>query len=322
MKPSDLGHAALGIGVVIALASCGGSQPPIGTPGAIAQALTITTPAWGGRSWSASDIMKIKADLLVDDIGGNDVDVLKNGTWKYLGNITKGVTHPNANWVDRRGNLYVTNRPGSVAYISEYNRSGSLKFTYSSGMQYPLAVTTDAKGNVYEADLFNGIDEYPQGKDVVFATCPDLAEGDRGVAVDSHGDVFVSYSTGDSTGAIAEYPGGLAGCHTTTLAPALGVPNGIALDKNANLLVCDGTYQSVDVIDPPYSQISGYLGSGYLGPVDVSIKKDNSQVYVSDYAAGEVDVFTYPAGSKIATLNYTDGVEYPMGAVDGSNYVP
>ncbi len=322
MKISNFSRDALGICAVIAFAACGGSQPPIGMAGAMSQAPAAAAHADRSTSWAIPDIKKIKADLLVDDSSPGAVEILKNGSWINLGSITKGITYPNGNWVDRRGNLYVTNRPGSSAFVSEYSRSGSLKFTYSSGMEYPLAVTTDRKGNVYVADEFNGVNEYRQGSNAVVATCSELGDGDRGVAVDSHGDVFASYSTGFSTGAIAEYTGGLAGCPATTLGVTLGVPNGIALDKNANLVVCDQTNGTVDVIDPPYSQISGYLGSNYLAPVEVTIKKDNSEAYVTDYAAAAVDVLTYPAGSKIITLNYVDGLEYPIGAVDGSNYVP
>ena len=56
--------------------------------------------------------------------------------------------------------------------------------------------------------------------------------------------------------------------------------------------------------------------------MQIAINGDNSQAYVTDRGAEEVDVFTYPVGSKIATLNSANGLEVPIGAVDGSNYVP
>ena len=300
-------HLALSIGAAALFAGCGESQLPIGVPGAMPQSRTITHRE-GGR-------------LFIDDGLRDAVEVLKNGTWKNLGSITNGVYYPNANWVDRHGNLYVTNAYGSTYGISEFGPSGSLKFTYNDGVVYPLAVTTDGKGNVYEADQFTGVNEYHHRSNTVVASCPQLGGGQRGIAVDAQGDVFASYSTGVTSGAIEEYIGGLAGCSGTTLI-ALGVPGGIALDKDGNLLVCDETNSTIDVLNPPYSQISGYLGSTYDIPVEVTINKNNVKAYVTAWGLEEVDVLTYPAGKTIATLNSANGLEQPTGAVDGSNYVP
>ena len=204
------------------------------------------------------DIKKIVKDIYVNDSGHNAVEILENGTWKNIGSITNGLNYPNGNWVNRRGNLYVTNSADSSAYVSEYGRKGSLKFTYSAGLIFPVAVATDRKGHVYVADSFTGISEYRRESNAVVASCPQLGGGQRGVAVDSHGNVFASYSTGLSGGALVEYSGGLAGCQVTILDSELGVPNGIALDKHANLLLCDETFRTVDVLAPPYTQISGY----------------------------------------------------------------
>jgi len=322
MKVLEFSRYALSSCIVAALlAGCGGSQPPITAPGAMPQARAMV--AHTDRALPTTlNIGKLKADLFVDDSSHDAVEILKNGTWHNLGSITQGIAYPNGNWVDSRRNLYVTNAFDSSAYISEYGRSGKLKFTYSSGMKFPAAVATDSEGNVYEADSFTGVNEYRQGSNVVVASCPQLGGGQRGIAVDSHRNVFVTYGNGSDAGAIEEYSGGLAGCPAKTLGVALGLPGGIALDKNANLLVCDETNRSVDVIASPYSQISGYLGSDYLYPLDVSINQDNSQAYVTDWGDIEVDVLSYPSGSKIATLNSNNGIRQPTGAVDGSNFVP
>lgn len=291
--------------------------------GSLGQPFRGITPADASSlPWTIVDLKKTDRDLFVDDSKNDAVDVLKNGSWKNVGSITVGIKGPNGNWVDENGNLYVANFFGSTGNVLEYSSGGSLRFTYDSGMVYPAAVVTDRNGNVYEADEFTGVNEYRRGSNAVVANCPQLGGGQRGIAVDSAGDVFVSYSTGDRSGGLAEYDGGLAGCHVKTLGVAIGVPGGLALDRKANLIASDETGQSVDVIDAPYSKISGYLGSNYSIPVAVAINKDNSEAYVTDWAGEEIDVLTYPAGAKIATLNSADGIGLPTGAVDSSNYVP
>ncbi len=318
-------------------------QPPIGAPGAMPQTVPLATHAERGKSWLPNGSAKTRVGrsrgrFFVDVITASTVEIFSNGGpasspqgllqalgWNKIGAITNGISHPNGNWVDKDGNLYVTNvYTGSAAGITEYDRSGSLKFTYTTGMVYPSAVATDTNGDVFEADWFTGVTEYRQGSNTVVANCPQLGGGQRGIAVDAQGDVFASYS-GGSGGAIEEYTGGLAGCSGTTLSVSLGAPGGMAIDKNANLVVCDESNATVDVIDPPYSEVSGYLGGrgpimGYTIPVAVAINKENTRAYVTDYGGEVIDVFAYPTGSPLAQVD-SKGYGPPTGAVDGSNYV-
>jgi hypothetical protein len=328
VKRLDFGCCALISCVAAAmLAGCGGSQSPIGAPGAMPQTNALATQAERGKS-----------SVFVDVVTASTVEIFSNGGpasspqgllqapgWNKIGAITNGISYPNGNWVDEDRNLYVTNAySGSAAGITEYDRSGALRFTYSSGMVYPSAVATDTNGNVFEADWFTGVSEYRQGSNTVVANCPQLGGGQRGIAVDAQGDVFASYSTA-SGGAIEEYTGGLAGCSGTTLSVSLGVPGGMAIDENADLVVCDEANATVDVIDPPYSEVSGHLGGrgpilGFTIPVAVAINKENTRAYVTDYGGEVIDVFAYPTGSPFAKID-SKGYGPPTGAVDGSNYV-
>ncbi|HLY02895.1 MAG TPA: hypothetical protein VKR56_10450 [Candidatus Cybelea sp.] len=310
-------------------------QPVIGASGTMPQTgATVSLAAKGS------------GNLFVDDYENNAVEIVTNGGaapslegqleapgWNKIGTIMEDLSNqPASNWVDKHGNLYVpdynfTAVGLTLPQVTEYDPSGTLKFVYSSNMEFPHAVTTDARGDVFEADAFNGVNEYYQGSNAVVATCPQLGGGQRGVAVDTKGDVFASYSTSDSTGAIVEYTGGLTGCPETVLEVSLGVPGGLVLDKSANLVVCDETNGVVDIIDPPYSQISAHLGRDYGPyrfemPVSVSINKNNTLAYVTDWAEQNVDVVTYPAGAAFAQVGSGSGVSYPAGAVDESNYVP
>jgi hypothetical protein len=304
--------------------------------GAPPQTTMITAHAGG---YSA----KHPVDLFVDDYENQAVEVVTNGGaatslegqlqapgWNSTSSITVDLSsQPASNWVDKHGNLYVPTFNGSAGEVNEYTPAGSLKFSYSSNVVFPGAVTTDANGDVFEADEFRGVNEYHQGSNTVVATCPQLGGGQRGVAVDAHGDVFASYSISGSSGAVVEYGGGLAGCSETVLGVPLGVPGGVVLDKRSNLVVCDESNQAVDIIDPPYSQVSAHLGGDY-GPFSlryglpgaVSINKNNTLAYVTDWDNQKVYVVTNPAGGAFAQLGSDSGLRFPTGAVDRSNYVP
>ena len=68
MKSLDFSRYVLGVCAAVAmLAGCGGSQPPIGTPGAMPQTSALATHADRGTSWMLPDA-KSKDLLYVGDI--------------------------------------------------------------------------------------------------------------------------------------------------------------------------------------------------------------------------------------------------------------
>jgi hypothetical protein len=266
-----------------------------------------------------------KAELYVSDGNLNAVEILKNDGWKNVGSIDNGTNGPDGDWYDMHG-LYVANDAGAdvTQYTPQY-----FAYTYSTGMVDPVDVTTDSPGNVYEADYDypdgNGfVNEYAQESNTIVQSCsPGGAV--EGVAVDKHGDVFVDYNVGtypSVTGYIVEYRHGLAGCNGTVLGVTLDFAGGMAFDKQANLIVCDQLAPAVDVIAPPYNAVTSTLGSGYDDPLHVTINKKNTLVYVTDLYAATVDVLNYPSGSSVVTLNSSEGLSGPTGAVDGGNDVP
>jgi len=277
--------------------------------------------------------------LYVDDSGNNAADVIKYNHWTiFEGTISSGMNGVDGNWVDKPvggvRHLYVANYINPN--ITEYDTAGNLVFTYSTGMADPVDVTTDKHGNVYEAD-FNGdvqgggfVNEYAQQSNTVLASCSPGGNVE-GVAVDKHGNVFVAYDnlTADF-GTIIEYPGGLAasGCTATVEPITFGYVGGIALDRQGNLVVCDQTGpgfsgSAVDVLAPPYSAITGTLGSGFADAFHVTIDMAGTQAYVADAGAADVAVLTYPGGSNVATIDSasTTGVVTPSSAVDEHNLV-
>jgi sugar lactone lactonase YvrE len=314
---------------VALLAACSGGAPGTGStlPTGASQnhvqndlARSGVTPHFVGfqRVMHALHVLPGKkkkgGDLFVDDFSLNAAVELANKTWTDVGSITSGMDGPDGNWVDKKGNLYVANYVN--AEINEYAKNHtSPKYTYS-GVTDPVDVTTDAKGNVYEAD-FGGayVTEFAQGGSET-AQCSTANDPAEGVVADKAGDIFVS-----TENALVEFKGGLSGCSMTTLYGDLSFGGGLAMDTKGNILVCDQDFEVIDVFKAPYTSISSTFGSGYSDPFHITINKNNKQAYVTNYGAS-VFVMSYPSGSVQATLNSSNGLSSPLGAVDTANLNP
>ncbi|MBV8198173.1 MAG: hypothetical protein JO263_08555 [Candidatus Eremiobacteraeota bacterium] len=268
--------------------------------------------------------------ILVDDAGAANVNVIdSNFSWSSDGTFNGGIAGPDGNFVDAQHNFYEADYVNLV--VNEFAHAGSTEwigstpsFVYNSGLTDPIGVAVDKSGNVYAANWNFGsagaVVEYPQGSNTPINTCT-LTGGVEGVAIDSAGDVFADQNT-SGAGSIVEYVGGLSGCTATPLSiSGLGFLGGMAIDKAGNLLVCDQTNVKVDVIAPPYTSITGTLGSGYTTPFHVTLNKKNKVAYVADDSAAAVYIVSYPSGAPIFTLNSTQGLVDPYAAVFGANAV-
>jgi hypothetical protein len=269
--------------------------------------------------------------IYVDDFGTGVAEVLKYNHWlTNEGTISSGMNGPDGNWVDKPvggvRHLYVANYGNPN--ITEYDTAGNLVFTYSAGIADSIGVTTDKLGNVYEADFNYSVsgggyvNEYAQQSNTVLATCSPGGNVE-GVAVDKHGNVFVDYNLASGGGAITEYVHGLtaSGCVGTVLPITLGFAGGMVFDKQGNLVVCDQTAPAVDIIAPPYTAVTGTLGSGYVDPFHVTIDMAGTRAYVADLDAADVQVLNYPSGSSVATITSSSGLSDPSSAVDEHNLV-
>lgn len=309
--PSAFSVAAAAVAAA-SLSACSGSvAPSAGLGPAGLSSLTSSV-----RAGSVPHRVKLNGSfrvLYVTDQGGaNDVDVLQYRQWTSIGTIDT-VNAPWGDWVDNSGNLYVAINEGKT--ITEYDPIGNPIFTYNLGLVEPIAVTTDRFGAVYEADRVSGVSEFPQRINQSI-NCPNYPA--TGIAVDRRGDVFIS-----SNNQILEYRHGLvdSACTPTVLPIVTSSPVGLAVDRQGNLLVADSGSAAVDIVAPPYTSITGTLGTGYTAPERVTINKAGTQAYVTD-GFQTVRVLTYPSGSNVATLGSANGITAPIEAVSSNNYVP
>src|SRR5580693_9055001 len=99
-----LSRFALSISAAAALlAGCGGSQPPIGAPGAIAQTSALATHAERGTSWM---LPEVKSEKLVY-IAAGSVYVYAYGTSKLVGMLPR-IGDTLYECADRKGDVFVT----------------------------------------------------------------------------------------------------------------------------------------------------------------------------------------------------------------------
>jgi DNA-binding beta-propeller fold protein YncE len=306
-------RAVFGVSLgLIALAVLGGCTA--------AGTLRENAPLSGALGATDVETHKGAGVLYVDDAGKQTVDIFKNGSWKKLGGITGGIGDIDLNWVDSKGNFYFAQfSPGDIV---EYPLGASApSFTYDSKMEFPVDVATDRAGNVYEVDeQTSSVNEYAQHSNTISVSCGNGGALFLSEAIDSSGDVFVGVEIG-ARGRIVEYVGGLNGCHATQLGVALNFPGGMALDKKGDIVICDQGNNSVDIIPPPYSSVSGTLGSGYSMPVSVRLNRRNDEAYVvNEGPPNAVFVLRYPTGSLIKKLSSKNGISGAAGAVDSDNF--
>jgi hypothetical protein len=321
----DFRRYSLGLCAVAILAGCGGSQSPIAAPGTAGQGAAHGPPPSTGNpkelaisEWTASPYFAAVAIL--------------NNVFKPVRTITTGLTCPRGDWIDAHGTLYVADycKPRAGA-VQEYPAGKSApSFTYTGTLMgvHPclgdtINVTTDSADHVYAVDdngnspcgAYLNVFEFPQHKNkpIAYCTPTTILSLGAGVAIDSTGDVFVSFNGPSSSGGyIDEYVGGLRGCPATALGVTFTSVGGLQVDKHDNLVVADTGAGTVDIIAPPYSSITSAI-PGFSMPTNVALNKKQTELFVADHGTGVVDVLAYPSGAPITVLGASRGVTEPWG---------
>src|ERR1700734_1697106 len=108
MKNITLGRRALSLGAAAALlAGCGGSQPPIGAPGAVPQRRAIATHAERGGSWMLPEA-KGKDLLYVSSDSNGSVDVYSYPQLKRVGKLSRLNSAAAGECIDKMGDVFIT----------------------------------------------------------------------------------------------------------------------------------------------------------------------------------------------------------------------
>lgn len=201
IKSLDFSRYALSSCVAAAmLAACGGSQSPIGAPGAMQHGTAMTTPAASDGSWMLPEA-KNENLLYVGSYVTDDVYVYSYPKGKLVGTLT-GITDPQSLCSDLKGNIWISsdvNGSSGVGEILEYPHGGKTAITTLRDPQTPAACAVDpATGNLAVANSDGNGPYYGelaiygdgQGQPTLYSVYP--PSGDLyGTTYDNNGDVFV-----------------------------------------------------------------------------------------------------------------------------------
>jgi hypothetical protein len=145
MRSLDFGRYALTSCVATAmLAGCGGSQPPIGAPGAMPQTAAITTRAERGTSWMLPEAKT--DDLLYASnqygYGPNGVFIFSYKRGKQVGFLSGFPATVAGLCSDKAGDVFVV--------TNSYNSSGgNYIYEFAHGASEPSATLDDGAGDPF-----------------------------------------------------------------------------------------------------------------------------------------------------------------------------
>lgn len=149
MKGMGLSCRAIIIGVAVALlAACGGTQPPIGTPGALPQSRAITKNADRGGTWMSPDAREIKKLLYVSDQATDYVYVYKyGGKRRQVGRLT-GFRKPYGQCVDARGDVWITDSLSSAVVEYAHGEDEPIATLHTGHGNEPIGCSVAPNGNL------------------------------------------------------------------------------------------------------------------------------------------------------------------------------
>src|ERR1700728_389190 len=105
MRTSTLNRFAVTAAMLPLIAACGGSQPPIGAPGAMPQASAIATHADRGKSWMLPEA-KSEDLLYVSNYANGTVTVYSYKAGKLVGTLS-GLRLPTGLCTNKRGDVFI-----------------------------------------------------------------------------------------------------------------------------------------------------------------------------------------------------------------------
>lgn len=302
---------ALLLGLLLALSACASS---VTGNGALPQPLANSF----SNAWAVQDAHAER--LYAGGPNVNEVDFYAAfvNNPPPRGRIVYGLDAPTGMAVDQSGNVYVCNNagqsgPGKSVFwtVTVYHRGGADPFrTYTDGVFSPVDVAVASNKTVYVANYSSAVTVYPPHSLQHSATLHAPAGyAPIGVALDSGGNVFVSYVPKLSGGGlIYKYkPGQTRGSNLRI--SFTGSPHGIAIDSSGNMIVAvsnaPNSGSQIEVFAPGRRHPKLVM-SGPFQPFMLNLSHNEERLFVADYGSGNNDggvfVYAYPKG----TLLYKD----------------
>ena len=286
------------------LAGCGGSQPPIGAPGAMPQSRAIATHAGSGGSWM---LPEAKSEELVYLAGDGKSYVVSYRTGKLVGMIDNGAGGVCS---DANGNVFLTTpnavyeyAHGGTTPIASFSVAGDTNSCSVDPATGNLAVTVFDGSGGYNVAIFKDASGPPTtySDDIDLPYC----------GYDKNGNLFTD-GFGSSGTALTELPAGGGSFENITVSPS------IALDPGT--VQWDGRYITVEggageVKRPPVIYRLRVSGSGarVIGTTRLKLRRPHFTAQLSWIQGGAIlapfsspghglasnfGVWPYPRGGK------------------------
>ena len=288
MTSRELSRFALGVCAAAAmLAGCGGSQPPIGAPGATLQALATGANHSESRTVAEAN----RNDLLYVanfDAGNGTGDITvyradgKNPA--PIQTISDGLNAPQGDCLDSHGNLYVTNEPSNGAgWVAEYAfGKGRPSKTITDGITTPGYCAIDNKGNLWVTNIGGpNATEYLYGSKTPHTVITKDMTFPVGVAIDSSDNLYVANRLRSGGNVVVYAPGGKTPSRTIT--DGVTSPVAIAIDASGILYVTNIVEANVEEYLPDEGQPFKTITQGIPTPEGVAVNK-TGRLYVANGA--------------------------------------
>jgi hypothetical protein len=313
MKVSGLGRYPFCVSIGVAmLAGCGGSQPPIGAPGALSQRLTDSNLRSQSDGYEVRPPLLYVANFSSGNYGSITVYHATGKDPSPIATITDGISSPGGVCIDRLGILYVENETqGGAGWISEY-RLGKTKpsLIIKDGINVPGYCAIDATGNLWVTNVgLNNVAEYPEGAKKPKTILKKGITRATGIAIDLSGNIYVSNLLTSSGSSIVVFaPRGKSPSRTIT--DGITSPAGITVDSNGTLYVPNLRQNNVEEYRPGQDEPFQTITETGHCPADVTVNK-RGLLYVADFCT-PYGVVEFPPGSlKPSKRQISNGVWAP-----------
>jgi hypothetical protein len=233
------------------------------------------------------------------------------GNVPVAGSFVAAFNFPQGVSSDTAGNVYVANTGSADVFVFAPGATSPTTTLNDPGQQ-PIDVAVAKNGTTYVANIATSgggpgsVSVYPPG-----TTNPSLTLRDDnfqevvGIALDKRGDVFVSYSNGQSSGSVAEFPARSQTAQETGI--AIGFPGGVAFDKTGNLLVVDQFTGILNVFTVGNSMPTAELtlpGDGCF----IAFGTHDKTLYLADFQNESIDVLDYAPTALTLVDQITSGM--------------